>query len=98
MIGAFFRAIGRALKWVANKLKLTEEQKDTPDAYVFDRYKSDLCDRCLALEGNARIYLYPDGRVTGDTNSIPPVHPNCDCAMKNTRTGKFAFGMAGDPR
>lgn len=109
MVGTFFRALGRGLQAVGRALSRRragggdEVHDDSqvpppPDRYVWDPYNSDYCEKCQAkIRGRASILVHYDGTIEGDPDDIPPLHPHCDCAMRNQRTGSFAFNAAGGP-
>lgn len=97
-----FRALGRALRDVSRGLARRRagigegQPQQPPDRYVWTRYMSDLCDACWGKEQRrAGVLVHSDGRIEGSEEDIPPLHPNCDCALRNERTGQFAFGAAG---
>lgn len=100
LLRSAFRALQRALSAVGRRLSergvTGDNVEEPPDRYVWHRYVTDLCDKCRSKESSrASILVYPDGRIEGREEDIPPLHPNCDCAMRNERTGRFAFGAAG---
>jgi hypothetical protein len=100
LLSVAFRALSRALQAVSQGLSRRRagpgQPQRPPDRYVWSRYRSDLCDACWGKERTrAGILVHADGRIEGSKDDIPPLHPNCDCALKNERTGQFAFGAAG---